>query len=698
MKTSFNVNFIKSNIWATVVAASQIVIAGPNGQQKIVRPKIMPHNFNTLKWIKCTVHLKLDKILLEAVKTGNRDAVSNAIGHGAEVILYLMVPCEYDYASTLLGLAAHSGHHNLITCLLRAGIDIDDRGGSIRTPLHNAVERNDVTFARKLIEAGADLETTTLESAVFTSLHLAVNYGHTEIIKLLLQEKANIDALSCYEYTPLHRAAMHNQLSVIEILLEAGCNRDARIHLGGTALHVAAMYDKREAAELLIKKGFDLELKDNNGHTPMESAEVRGHESLAHWLAKLRLSKLDDCNIYSLSSSGPLSSVEQTEKSVYSAQFYNADNVTLFEMVDSCSEYSMKWKQLRVNIPRICSGYYQDHIGLTVLHVASKNGHFKAVKLLIEKLDIYPNLTTYSGDLPSDLAESEGHISIARYLKTANKQKPLSFNSQNELYEKLLTVISSGDNIQEASRLLKQGAPLESYGRSSPSALAMAIQWNRVMIIELLLAAGAPLTVKHHGKTLLQVAWFSPDVTIRVRIIITRAYIFRLHWERMTCLGGRELEDIHSVKEQTLLNIIKIMDVLDTPAKVYLNAGMVDLLNTLQGKTPWKARWKIIEEAVLYLRLLSLFQFPNNPFGFSLKMGTAAKYNCNISAFFLRQAGGHPNHRNSPGCTPDILNVRLCGLTSAGKKHLGASLYIPDINRRFPTDLMPTKMKQELEQ
>ncbi|CAL4125737.1 unnamed protein product, partial [Meganyctiphanes norvegica] len=231
---------------------------------------------------------------------------------GADVILYLMIPFENDVACTFLGLAAIHGHSNLINCLVKAGVDIDDPGTTNRSPLQLAVESNDVEFARKLIEEGADMEVTSNEAAAFTALHLAVSKGHSECMKLLVEAKANIEAITDLKETPLHSAAHHNQLYAIEILLEAGCNKDARTHTGGTALHVAAMYNNKEAVELLIKKGFDPELKDTFGHTPMVNAEMRGHETLANWLAKSRFGNLEDFNMDRLLNEGTVASSDQT--------------------------------------------------------------------------------------------------------------------------------------------------------------------------------------------------------------------------------------------------------------------------------------------------------------------------------------------------------------------------------------------------
>lgn len=95
-----------------------------------------------------------------------------------------------------------------------------------------------------------------------------------------------------------------------------------------------------------------------------------------------------------------------------------------------------------------------------------------------------------------------------------------------ELYEELLTVIGSGDDAVKASELLCQGAPLEPVGSLSTHALSLAVTSNRRKLVSLLIAAGAPLTSMAGGLTLLQQAWNSPDVTIRVQALITRVSSF----------------------------------------------------------------------------------------------------------------------------------------------------------------------------
>ena len=90
-----------------------------------------------------------------------------------------------------------------------------------------------------------------------------------------------------------------------------------------------------------------------------------------------------------------------------------------FDKVKASSQQNPCWQELKLDIPRPCSGYYQDTRGFTLLHAAAQKGVFHDVKFLTEELGLYPNLKAHTGCVPADLAERSGHYRIAQYLKDA---------------------------------------------------------------------------------------------------------------------------------------------------------------------------------------------------------------------------------------------------------------------------------------
>lgn len=96
-----------------------------------------------------------------------------------------------------------------------------DRNG--RTFLARACNNNDLELAKlKLAERPEDLNLA--DNAGNTPLQIAALEGHTEIVKLLLENGCEIDTLNIDKETPLIDAVENGHLEVIRLLLEHGAN------------------------------------------------------------------------------------------------------------------------------------------------------------------------------------------------------------------------------------------------------------------------------------------------------------------------------------------------------------------------------------------------------------------------------------------------------------------------------------------
>jgi len=100
-----------------------------------------------------------------------------------------------------------------------------------------------------------------------TPLHVAAEYGYSEIVEVLLEHGAAPNIREKYGDTPLHYAAMFGNSKVVEVLLEHGADPNARDDYGATPLHYAAAFDYPKIVELLHKK----DLSDYDA-TPLQAA------------------------------------------------------------------------------------------------------------------------------------------------------------------------------------------------------------------------------------------------------------------------------------------------------------------------------------------------------------------------------------------------------------------------------------------
>ena len=111
-----------------------------------------------------------------------------------------------------------------------------------------AALKGQLDLAKKLIAKGADVNKTG-----WTPLHYAASNGHVEVIKLLLENHAYIDAESPNGSTPLMMASMYGNAQSVKLLIDEGADPLLKNQIGLTALQFAQRADRPDSAELLTK-------------------------------------------------------------------------------------------------------------------------------------------------------------------------------------------------------------------------------------------------------------------------------------------------------------------------------------------------------------------------------------------------------------------------------------------------------------
>lgn len=170
------------------------------------------------------------------------------------------------------------------------------------TPLHHAVESDQLEMSNLLIKRGADINSQNVLG--WSPLHVACNdCCGLETIDLLLKSGANVNlATEDKCVTPLHIAASCGLTKVAQTLIDAGANVNNVIRGKNSPLHAAALFDKFEIAALLIKNGADVNCRGERGFTPLHRCAFQG----SYYVCELLLSAGADVNIVDESGKSPL--------------------------------------------------------------------------------------------------------------------------------------------------------------------------------------------------------------------------------------------------------------------------------------------------------------------------------------------------------------------------------------------------------
>jgi ankyrin repeat protein len=414
---------------------------------------------------------QLNEQLLDASRDGNLAKIIDLLAQGADV------NTVDTYGTTPIYKAAYAGHTEIVNLLINAKANLNTSTiYSMATPLYVAAARGHTEIVRLLITAKANVNTTTTNRT--TPLAIATRNGHTEIAQII-QEKIN--ELN----EQLLNASQNGNLTEIKNVLTQGAEINFRNNKGDTALYLAAHYNHPEIVQQLIDSGADINLTNNEGETPLFVASGKGHieviRSLLAARADLNITQNEGATALWWALSGDRNDIPLTPQRIEIARLLIAAGANVNSATD----------------------------GITPLLIAAYWGNAEIVRLLLAA-GANPNITTTRGGTPLSMATQHGHIQVAQMI-----QEKLT-----ELNGPLFDAITRGDLFGITNALAK-GIDINVRNEKNLTPLLVATTLGNPHVIELLLATPnikIDLT-DEHGNTPLLTALYANKVTIAQKLI-----------------------------------------------------------------------------------------------------------------------------------------------------------------------------------
>jgi ankyrin repeat protein len=132
-----------------------------------------------------------------------------------------------------------------------------------------------------------------------TALHVAAAHGFVDIVTILLRRHADVRIKNALWKTPLFHACQNNTTAILELLLSQ--QKPASImpflwsksnlivdtdNMGNTLLHTACHYGQKEIIAFLLEKKLSICLRNKNEMNPFDIVCAHGYHYLVETLLK----------------------------------------------------------------------------------------------------------------------------------------------------------------------------------------------------------------------------------------------------------------------------------------------------------------------------------------------------------------------------------------------------------------------------
>ncbi|CBX97785.1 hypothetical protein LEMA_P091940.1 [Plenodomus lingam JN3] len=355
-----------------------------------------------------------------------------------------------------------------------------------------------------------------LPSKEWTPIYYAVYHQREAALIHFLRSGGSPDDVTGLGQPPLCIAVARGNVEIIRILLDAGANVNARTRDGETALHVAIRHGRSDIVDVIIAAGPDLDVQtDESGETPLHLAAATSG-SLATIVTLLRMgARYDTFNVYSQT---PAEVALKANNLHAAVAIINAAHGKRSKLV---KEKEMLLKHVQKTQGRLSIG--NDLIAdiftaacdpdSTVLVEAIKRNDQSLVEMFLEK-GSDPDRQTGKGEIPIFVAMECAGPSVIQALVKHNADVSVRYRG--------LTVLQAafeGPSAQDEKAmatifdtLLRQGADALVTCPDGKTLLHLAVssEFGHTRVAHLLIGAGVKVNVQDYkGNTALHLATHS---------------------------------------------------------------------------------------------------------------------------------------------------------------------------------------------
>lgn len=384
--------------------------------------------------------------LLRAIIEGKSEIAKLLLDKGAKT--------DFSYkhltqGKTLLHVALETGKFSIASKLIEKGVNIEKAEATGEKILLLMSIKGDVDAVKFLLAHGAKVNAKSSYKKI-TALSGAVSKGHSGIVKILLDNKADVFTLDVMARNLLHIAVENGSLDLVKLFVSLKVPVNTRYQGFQTPIDIATKKKRPDLVNALSAPGAKIDINAAFQNAVMEGmkkkaltwiekgAKINSKGPLAenalhlaaangnHTMVKLLLDK--GANIHSKDSYGQTPIHYAATAGRVKAMIFLLERGAKINALTNSNEtvlhLAVKRKQhkiVKLLIAKNIKLSVKDKLGQTALHIAALNGDMASAKLLLNK-GIDASTKNKAGKAALDLAKKKGHKDMVRLLLSVKKK------------------------------------------------------------------------------------------------------------------------------------------------------------------------------------------------------------------------------------------------------------------------------------
>ncbi|KAJ5111182.1 hypothetical protein N7532_001717 [Penicillium argentinense] len=399
------------------------------------------------------------------------------------------VAMKDNRGNTALHLAARRDHITAGKILRKRGADCDAKNEAGITPLVEAASRGHLKFIEWLLHEGAMVRVCAMSG---DALQAAVLRGYAEVVRMLLDSHADVNAQGGEYGNALQTAAFGGNTEVVRMLLDAHADVNAQGGRYGNALQAAAFVGNTEVVRILLDAHADVNAQGGKYSNALQTAAFGGNTEVVRILLGAHADVNAQGGFYgnALQAAAFGENTEVVRMLLGAHADVNAQGGYYGNALQAAA-FGGNTEVVRMLLDAHADVNAQGGEYGNALQAAAFGGNTEVVRIL---LDAHADVNAQGGYYGNALqaAASRGSTEVVRILLGAHAD----VNAQGGFYGNALQAAAFGENTEVVRMLLGAHADVNAQGGYYGNALQAAASEGRTEVVRMLLDAHADVNTQ----------------------------------------------------------------------------------------------------------------------------------------------------------------------------------------------------------